>query len=80
MINIYNEKNFTLNKEEQTISLNEKNEVNFLMEKKYKFSDTISSLFEKENALNKIDKDLETSRKEEKEIISKLMLFYKELL
>jgi hypothetical protein len=33
-----------------------------------------------ENALNKIDKDLETSRKEEKEIISKLMLFYKELL
>ena len=31
-----------------------------------------------ENALNKIDKDLETSRKEEKEIISKLMLFYKE--
>ena len=54
MINIYNEKNFTLNKEEQTISLNEKNEVNFLMEKKYKFSDTISSLFEKENALNKI--------------------------
>ena len=33
-----------------------------------------------ENALNKIDKDLESSRKEEKEIISKLMLFYKELL
>ena len=33
-----------------------------------------------ENALNKIDKDLETSRKKEKEIISKLMLFYKELL
>lgn len=33
-----------------------------------------------ENVLNKIDKDLETSRKEEKEIISKLMLFYKELL
>ena len=54
MINIYNEKNFTLNKEEQTISLNEKNEVNFLIEKKYKFSDTISSFFEKENALNKI--------------------------
>ena len=33
-----------------------------------------------ENALNKIDKDLENSRKEEKEIVNKLMLFYKELL
>ena len=54
MINIYDEKNFTLNKEEQTISLNEKNEANHIMEKKYKFTDTISSLFEKENALNKI--------------------------
>ena len=54
MINIYNEKNFTLNKEEQIISLNEKNEANPMIEKKYKFTDTISSLFEKENALNKI--------------------------
>ena len=33
-----------------------------------------------ENELNKIDKDLEMSRKEEKDIVSKLMLFYKEIL
>ena len=54
MINIYNEKTFILNKEEQTIALNEKNSVNFIVEKKYKFTDKISSLFEKENALGKI--------------------------
>ena len=33
-----------------------------------------------ENDLNKIDKELDETRKEEKEIINKLMLFYKELL
>ena len=33
-----------------------------------------------ENDLNKIDKELDATRKEEKEIINKLMLFYKELL
>ena len=33
-----------------------------------------------ETALNKIDNHLENSRKEEKEIVNKLMLFYKELL
>ena len=33
-----------------------------------------------ENDLNKIDKELDEIRKEEKEIINKLMLFYKELL
>jgi hypothetical protein len=33
-----------------------------------------------ENDLNKIDKELEDARKEEKDIINKLMLFYKELL
>ena len=33
-----------------------------------------------ENDLNKIDKELDETRKEEKEITNKLMLFYKELL
>ena len=33
-----------------------------------------------ENDLNKIDKELDETRKEEKELINKLMLFYKELL
>lgn len=33
-----------------------------------------------ENDLNKIDKELDETRKEEKEMINKLMLFYKELL
>lgn len=33
-----------------------------------------------ENDLNKIDKELDETRKKEKEIINKLMLFYKELL
>ena len=54
IINFYNEKNFILNKEEQIIQLNENSKTNFLIEKKYNFTDKISYLFEKENSINKI--------------------------
>ena len=54
MIKKYEEKNFILNKEEQTIIFNEKSQANFVLEKKYAFTDKVSSLFEKENALDKI--------------------------
>ena len=54
IINFYNEKNFILNKDECMVHLNEKNDINFIVEKKYKFTDEISSLFEKENATDKI--------------------------
>ena len=53
MINIYNEKSFELNKEEQIINLIENNKVNFTIEKKYKFSDKISLLLSQEKAENK---------------------------
>ena len=52
IINIFQEKSFELNKEEQMISI--KNESVFSLEKKYNFTDKISLLFEKENAINKI--------------------------
>ena len=55
IINIYNENSFQLNKDEQIITLlKEKNEKDLLIEKKYKFTDTISLLFEQENSINKI--------------------------
>ena len=94
LINNFENKNFT-NKNARN-SLNKKSleifKINLLQtQRKKEFENFQNSQKEKvlnlkldlknlENALNKIDKDLETSRKEEKEIISKLMLFYKELL
>ena len=54
IINFYSEKNFILNKDECMVHLNEKNDINFIVEKKYKFTDDISSFFKKENATDKI--------------------------
>ena len=53
IIKIYNEKNFNLNKEEQMLSLLTK-DINFIIEKKYKFTDKLCYLFDKENANDKI--------------------------
>ena len=53
---------------------------NFLSAQKEKKLTLKLELKNLENDLNKIDKELDETRKEEKEIINKLMLFYKELL
>ena len=54
IINFYSLINFELNKDECMVHLKEKNDVNFIVEKKYKFTDNISFFFEKENAFDKI--------------------------
>jgi hypothetical protein len=57
IISIYEEKMFKLNKEEQIISLadgNEKEKNKFIIEKKYKFTDKVSILFDGEKLKNKI--------------------------
>ena len=54
VINFYSLINFELNKDECMVHLKEKNDVNFIVEKKYKFTDNISFFFEKENAIDKI--------------------------
>ena len=57
IISIYEEKMFKLNKEEQIISLadgNEKEKNKFIIEKKYKFTDKVSILFDVEKLKNKI--------------------------
>ena len=54
---IYEEKMFKLNKEDQIISLvdnNEKENIKFIFEKKYKFNDKVSTLFDDTKLKNKI--------------------------
>ncbi len=54
IVNIYEEKMFKLNKEDKILSLiNNEEDNKFLVEKKYKFSDKVSILFQDEKLKNK---------------------------